>query len=337
MKTELLNENDIARAAEIIKSGGLVAIPTETVYGLGANALDEEAVRKIFEVKGRPADNPLIIHVSSAAELNKWCADIPSAAFLLARRFWPGPLTLLLDKKPVIPSIVTAGLKTVAIRCPDHRLTLELIRRSGVPIAAPSANPSGKPSPTTAHHVMGDIGGKIEAVLDGGPCRVGLESTIVDMTVSPPRILRPGGVTKEMLAEVLGNVEVDGGLLRADEAPKAPGMKYRHYAPQADVIIVKSDDKSKIYAYINNQPDNGGAVLCFDGEEGYFSGKRCLAYGGAEDPSSMAERLFSALRELDREDIKIIYAVCPPETETGVGFAVFNRLKKAAGGRLICI
>lgn len=334
MKTELLTKADIPRAAEILKNGGLVAIPTETVYGLGASALNEAALKKIFEVKGRPADNPLIIHVSSSDELEKWCRNIPAAAYRLAEVFWPGPLTLLLEKKPVIPSLVTAGLSTVAVRCPRHPLTLELIKQSGVPIAAPSANISGKPSPTTAGHVMSDIGGKIEAVLDGGPCSVGLESTIVDMTVKPPSILRPGGITKEQLKEILGEVEIDGGLINPDERPKAPGMKYRHYAPQAEVIIV-SGDKQRIYDYVNDRPDEGAAVLCFDGEEHYFKNKLCLSYGGEDRPSVLAENLFACLRELDREDIKTIYARCP--SEDGVGFAVVNRLKKAAGGRIVCL
>jgi L-threonylcarbamoyladenylate synthase len=334
MKTELLTKADIPRAAEILKNGGLVAIPTETVYGLGASALNEAALKKIFEVKGRPADNPLIIHVSSSDELEKWCRNIPAAAYRLAEVFWPGPLTLLLEKKPVIPSLVTAGLNTVAVRCPRHPLTLELIKQSGVPIAAPSANISGKPSPTTAGHVMSDIGGKIEAVLDGGPCSVGLESTIVDMTVKPPRILRPGGITKEQLKEILGEVEIDGGLINPDERPKAPGMKYRHYAPQAEVIIV-SGDKQRIYDYVNDRPDEGAAVLCFDGDEQYFKNKLCLSYGGEDRPSVLAENLFACLRELDREDIKTIYARCP--SEDGVGFAVVNRLKKAAGGRIVCL
>ena len=334
MKTQLLTENDIEKAAEIIKSGGLVAIPTETVYGLGADALNEKALCKIFEVKDRPADNPLIIHVSSVAELQKWCKNIPDSAYKLAEAFWPGPLTLLLEKKPIIPSLVTAGLSTVAVRCPQHPMALELIRLSGVPIAAPSANPSGKPSPTTANHVLGDIGGKIEAVLDGGPCTVGLESTIIDMTVNPPRVLRPGGITREQLSAVLGAVEIDGGLINPDEKPKAPGMKYRHYAPQAEVIILNGD-KQKIFDYINNAPNEGTAVLCFESEEVYINNKLCLSYGSEAKPSTLAENLFSALRELDRADINTIYARIP--SEEGVGFAVANRLKKAAGGKIVCL
>ncbi len=337
MKTELLKESDTARAAELIRSGGLVALPTETVYGLGANALDERAVARIFEVKGRPADNPLIIHLASAAELEKWCENIPPSARLLAQKFWPGPLTLLLEKKPAIPPIVTAGLKTVAVRCPDHRAALELIRLAGVPIAAPSANLSGRPSPTSARHALDDLDGKIEAVLDGGSCRVGLESTILDMTAAPPRMLRPGGVSKEELEAVLGTVEIDAGLLGAGETPRAPGMKYRHYAPRAEVVIVKGGDLSRICAYVNGRPDRGAAVLCFDGEEELFKGKLCLAYGGKGDPSAMAERLFSCLRRLDREDIDTIYARCPPDDGNGLAFAVANRLKKAAGGRIICL
>ncbi len=328
-------EENILKAAEIIKRGGLVAIPTETVYGLGASALDEDAVKRIFEVKGRPQDNPLIIHVEGADALNKWCRNVPDTAFRLAEMFWPGPLTMVLPKNDLIPSRVTAGMDTVAVRCPDHAATLRLIELSGVPIAAPSANISGKPSPTSAEHVMHDISGKIEAVLDGGECRVGLESTIIDLSVTPPRLLRPGGVSLEELRAALGEVSVDPAVFRrleAGEKPKAPGMKYTHYSPEAEVIILKGN-LSAAENYVSAHYEKGTAVLCFDGEESAFKADVCLSYGAKDDSASQARLLFARLRELDRSDIKRIYARAP-ECE-GVGLAVFNRLSKAAGNTII--
>lgn len=333
-ETEILNAAQTERAAEIIKNGGLVALPTETVYGLGASALDPEATARIFQVKGRPQDNPLIIHVASGDELDKWCGRVPEQARMLARLFWPGPLTMVLYKKDGIPDRVTAGLDTVAVRCPDHKLTLEVIRLAGVPIAAPSANLSGKPSTTTAGHCINDLYGKIDAILDGGDCRVGLESTIVDMTAEPPRILRPGGITREQLEQALGAVEADAGPADDTKAPKAPGMKYRHYSPRAEVTVV-CGDAEKVYDYINSMPNAGTAVLCYDSEQNRFEGKICLSYGHEDKPAELAGRLFAALRELDRDDIDRIYARCPKDD--GVGFAVANRLKKAAGGRIICL
>lgn len=328
-------EENLLKAAEIIKRGGLVAIPTETVYGLGASALNEDAVKRIFEVKGRPQDNPLIIHVESADALNKWCRNVPDTAFRLAEMFWPGPLTMVLPKNELIPPRVTAGMDTVAVRCPDHPATLRLIELSGVPIAAPSANISGKPSPTTAAHVMHDISGKIEAVLDGGECRVGLESTIIDLSVSPPRLLRPGGISLEQLRSALGEVDVDPAVFRkleAGEKPKAPGMKYTHYSPEAEVIILKGS-LDAVSNYVSAHYEKGTAVLCFDGEEGAFRADICLSYGKNGDSASQARLLFARLRELDRSDIKRIYARAP-ESE-GVGLAVFNRLSKAAGNTII--
>ncbi len=328
-------EENLLKAAEIIKRGGLVAIPTETVYGLGASALNEDAVKRIFEVKGRPQDNPLIIHVESADALNQWCRNVPDTAFRLAEMFWPGPLTMVLPKNELIPPRVTAGMDTVAVRCPDHPATLRLIELSGVPIAAPSANISGKPSPTTAAHVMHDISGKIEAVLDGGECRVGLESTIIDLSVSPPRLLRPGGISLEQLRSALGEVDVDPAVFRkleAGEKPKAPGMKYTHYSPEAEVIILKGS-LDAVSNYVSAHYEKGTAVLCFDGEEGAFRADICLSYGKNGDSASQARLLFARLRELDRSDIKRIYARAP-ESE-GVGLAVFNRLSKAAGNTII--
>ncbi|MBQ7565676.1 MAG: threonylcarbamoyl-AMP synthase, partial [Oscillospiraceae bacterium] len=228
-------------AAAVIRQGGLLGIPTETVYGLGANALDEDAVAAIFAAKGRPQDNPLILHVPDAGWLARYCETVPEAAYRLAERFWPGPLTMILPKSPVVPLRTTGGLETVGVRCPDHPVTLEIIRRAGVPIAAPSGNASGRPSPTTAQHMLEDMSGRIDAIFDGGPCRVGVESTIVDLTVTPPRLLRPGGLPLEKLREVLGEIAVDRAVtekLRENERPKAPGMKYRHYAPKAPMTVV---------------------------------------------------------------------------------------------------
>lgn len=234
-------EDQISAAADILRQGGLVGIPTETVYGLGANALDAEAVNKIFEAKGRPQDNPLIIHIPGPQWLPRYCEDVPPLAYTLARKFWPGPLTMILKRKPIVPDATTAGLDTVGVRCPDHQVTLSIIREAGVPVAAPSANTSGRPSCTTAADVMEDMEGKIDAVVDGGPCQVGVESTILDLTCTPPRLLRPGGLPLEALEEVAGPVAVDKAVterLKDGEQPKAPGMKYRHYAPKAPVTVV---------------------------------------------------------------------------------------------------
>ena len=339
MKTLLLTPSEAEEAAAILRSGGLVALPTETVYGLGASALEEEAVKRIFAVKGRPQDNPLIIHVAGPEALDRWCEAVPESAYALAERFWPGPLTLVLrcrkTGEPHIPDRVTAGLDTVAVRCPDHPATLEVIRLAGVPVAAPSANLSGKPSTTTALHCLHDLEGKVEAILDGGPCRVGLESTILDLTVSPPRVLRPGGVTLEQLRESLGEVELDRGLVQPGETPKAPGMKYRHYAPAAELILVRCDDPETFRQYAAALPDGGTAVLCWTGEEESFPGKRVLAYGRGDAPETLAAHVFASLRELDTPEVRRILVRCP--REDGVGLAVVNRLKKAAGGKILCL
>jgi len=334
MNTRLLTASELNEAAEILRAGGLVAIPTETVYGLGANALNESAVHRIFEVKGRPQDNPLILHVPEASALGDWCRDIPDSARALTDRFWPGPLTLVLFRREIVPLAVTAGLDTVAVRCPDHPLTRELLRLAGVPVAAPSANLSGKPSTTTAAHCLHDLSGKVEAVLEGGPCRVGVESTILDLTVSPPRVLRPGGVSLEQLREVIPETELDPGLVKPDETPKAPGMKYRHYSPRAEVRLIDAG-REAFKDYVNSLPNGGTAVLCWDGEEGDYPGKRVLSYGRPEQPETLAAALFDALRALDSEAVDLILTRCPPET--GVGRAVVNRLRKASGGKILSL
>lgn len=327
--------SEIEEAARIIKRGGTVAIPTETVYGLGANGLDENAVRKVFEAKGRPQDNPLILHVADDDWIERYCEDVPKEAYELTKRFWPGPLTIILKRRSLVPDITTAGLPTVGMRCPDHPITNALIRAADVPIAAPSANISGRPSPTSFAHVLKDMDGKIDAIIDGGDCAVGLESTIIDLTVKPPRLLRPGGVTLEQLRDVLGEVKVDetiNSLMGNDEKPMAPGMKYRHYAPKAPVTVVcGSPEKSA--QYIQKQDLGNKGVLCFDEFAHMFDEKRTLSFGSSTDLKAQAERLFDALRAFDDMDVSEVFAQCP--VEEGLGIAIANRLKKAAGFRIV--
>ena len=326
---------EIAEAADIIRSGGLVAIPTETVYGLGANALDPDAVRRIYEAKGRPSDNPLIIHVPGADWLSRYCVDVPESAYRLAERFWPGPLTMILKRNPVVPDRTTGGLDTVGVRCPDHPVTLALIAQADVPIAAPSANISGRPSCTTAQHVLEDVGGKIECILDGGPCAVGVESTIIDLTVQPPRLLRPGGLPLESLREVLGTVEVDAAVTRQmgeGEHPRAPGMKYRHYAPAAPVTVV-TGPAAKSARYIRQHLTADCGVICYDEFEPLFSDVTVRPFGSFQNKLEQAQKVFDALRSFDETDVKQIYAQCPDPS--GLGLAVGNRLKKAAGFHVV--
>ena len=338
MDTLLLSALDAATpatAAEIIKNGGLVAIPTETVYGLGANGLDPDAVAKIFLAKGRPQDNPLILHVADAADMEALCHSIPETAYRLAEKFWPGPLTIVLPARDIVPQCTTAGLPTVAVRCPDNAVTREIIRRSGYPIAAPSANISGKPSTTTAEHVIHDHNGKIDAVVDGGPCRVGVESTIVDLSEDRPRLLRPGGITPEQLIEVLGDLVVDKAVtaqIDKDEVVKAPGMKYRHYAPDCQVVIV-SGSREKAAAYIKAHYETGDRVLCFEEELPLYEGCDPLSYGKESDVETLSAGLFAALRILDDPNTSMVFARCP--VGGGVAYAVQNRLKKAAAFHII--
>lgn len=338
MKTLMLSaesEQTPQIAAEIIRNGGLVAIPTETVYGLGANGLDENAVVRIFEVKGRPQDNPLILHVADAHDIDKYCHSIPKSAYALAEKFWPGPLTIVLPAKDIVPKRTTGGLSTVAIRCPDNAVTRQIIRLSGVPIAAPSANISGKPSTTTASHVFHDHNGKIDAIVDGGACRVGVESTIVDLTEARPRLLRPGGITPEDLIEVLGDLVIDRAVtaqIDKDSVVKAPGMKYRHYAPQAPVVIV-SGSREKAAAYIHAHFSDGDRVLCFEEELPLYRDCSPLSYGAESDVNTLSAGLFAALRELDDPSIHKVYARCP--IGGGVAYAVQNRLKKAAAFHIV--
>lgn len=327
--------NAVRDAAAILRRGGLLGIPTETVYGLGADALNEDAVSRIFLAKGRPQDNPLIIHVPDASWLERYCRSVPPAAYQLAERFWPGPLTMILPRRDIVPLQTTGGLETVGVRCPNHPVTLAIIEAAGVPIAAPSGNTSGRPSPTTAAHMIEDMDGKIDGIVDGGPCTVGVESTIIDLTVTPPRLLRPGGLPLESLRQVLGEVAVDKavtGLLAAGERPRAPGMKYRHYAPHAPVTVVTGEPERSARRIQGLLSDTAG-VICFDEYAPLFPGHIIHKLGPAADKSAQARHVFDALRTFDGTDVTEIFAQCPDDG--GLGLAVANRLKKAAGFHLI--
>ena len=325
----------IAEAAEILRRGGLLGIPTETVYGLGADGLNEDAVARIFEAKGRPQDNPLILHVPSAAWLERFCHDVPPVAYKLAERFWPGPLTMILPRRENVPLRTTGGLETVGVRCPNHPLTLAIIEAAGVPVAAPSGNTSGRPSPTTAAHMIEDMDGKIDGIVDGGPCAVGVESTIIDLTVTPPRLLRPGGLPLEELRSLLGEVAVDKAVtekLGEGERPRAPGMKYRHYAPKAPVTVV-TGEPARSAAWIGAHLGEKDGVICFDEFAERFAGHIVHKLGPAADRLAQARHVFDALRSFDGTDVGRIYAQCPDDA--GLGLAVGNRLKKAAGFHVV--
>ena len=331
----------VQEAAGILKAGGLVAFPTETVYGLGANAFDADAVLSIFTAKGRPADNPLIVHIHDRAQLDE-IGDIPSRAPVLMDAFWPGPLTILFPRRSSVPDVVTAGLSTVAVRMPSHPVALSLLRESGVPVAAPSANRSGRPSPTTAMHVLEDMKGIIPMILDGGPCDIGLESTVLDLTHESPVILRPGGVTKSMLEEVLHEeVYLAGSILRPlqpDEKALSPGMRYKHYAPKGNVTLVKGSETAvvstlRLLCRQDLAAGKKSCVLCFTEHIPMLSDCCPHDMGSVENHAEIAHRLFDILRHLDQEGMETIYSeVIPPE---GVGLAVMNRLGRAAAFRCI--
>lgn len=338
MQTRVISATDpdcIGLAANILRQGGLVALPTETVYGLGADGLNPNAVANIFKVKGRPQDNPLILHVTGVEQIGQFCQDVPECAYRLAEKFWPGPLTMVLPARNIVPKCTTAGLPTVAVRCPDNDVTRKIIALAGVPIAAPSANISGKPSTTTAQHVLDDHSGKLPLIVDGGACRVGLESTIVDLSEDRPRLLRPGGITPEQLLEVLGDLVIDKAVtaqIDKEAVVKAPGMKYRHYAPQGQVIIV-SGSREKAADYIRRHYTAGDRVLCFQEELPLYEGCNPLAYGSEADVSTLSAGLFSALRQVDDPNVAKVYARCP--VGGGIAYAVQNRLKKAAAFQIV--
>lgn len=339
--TDNIKEEELQEAARIIRDGGLVAFPTETVYGLGANALDEQAAKKIYEAKGRPSDNPLIAHVSSEEELKPLVKEIPEAAKKLMKAFWPGPMTMIFPKSGVVPYGTTGGLDTVAVRMPSDPVARALIRLAGVPIAAPSANTSGRPSPTTAQHVWQDMEGKIEMILDGGPVGIGLESTIVDVTGTAPTILRPGAVTLEMLQKVLGEVKTDPailGPLKEDVKPKAPGMKYRHYAPKANLTLIEGSSETvvlEINRRVKEKLEQGFkvGVICTDETKSCYPNGELRSLGLRAQEETIAHNLFAVLREFD--DIKVDYIYSESFSNASLGQAIMNRLTKAAGYHII--
>ena len=382
MKTKIFGKEGISEAAEILRGGGLVAFPTETVYGLGGNGLDKEAAKKIYAAKGRPSDNPLILHVSSIEEVYPLVKALPEKAKKLMEAFWPGPLTLVLPKSDLVPKESTGGLETVALRSPENALTLELIRACGFPIAGPSANLSGRPSPTEASHVFEDLGGRIEGILEDGAVGIGVESTIVDLSENCPTLLRPGAITIEDLEEVLGEkVTIDPTLLGKSMAegftPKAPGMKYRHYAPKAEMILFKKKEEDEtgsgqeeiaelilsyggmelsdcpekevkrsvaeaILSYgekeLSVSPEKRIWILCGEDTASLYEGDGRFTVqilGRREEPLSMTHNLFRLLRKADEEGVELILGEC--YSEEGVGFALMNRLKKAAGQRILYV
>ena len=337
-----INIDDIREAGSIIKNGGLVAFPTETVYGLGGNALNPQASEKIYAAKGRPSDNPLIVHVADFDSIKLITTQVPEVAVKLAEAFWPGPLTMIFNKSEIVPLTTTGGLNTVAVRMPNDNIALEFIKHSGGYIAAPSANLSGRPSPTTAQHVFEDMNERIEMILDGGPCNIGLESTIVDLTGSIPMILRPGYISQSMLEKVCGQVTVDPAITGPVDAglrPKAPGMKYRHYAPKGALSII-SGDKAKVSDYIinaiSNDHQNGkrvGVIACNETLEKYNMADFIGAVGDRNDDIAISSSLYRLLRQCDEENIDTIYS---EEFDTPqLGMAIMNRLMKAAGHTVI--
>ena len=339
METKLIQTNDPAderlrQIGAILRAGGLVAIPTETVYGLAANAFDEAAVRGIFAAKGRPADNPLIVHISAIEQWAPLVTTIPDCAKRLAEQFWPGPLTMILPKSDRIGPTVSGGLSTVAVRFPSHPIARAVIDNAGVPLAAPSANTSGRPSPTCASDVVEDLYGKIDAIVDAGPCDVGVESTVISLCTDVPRLLRPGGVTPEMLREVLSELAIDPAVydkLQSGAVAASPGMKYKHYAPNARVVLLKGSFE-QFKAYVTEHADTHTFALCF-AEEAADLPVQTVTYGSAQDSASQAHRIFEALREVDRLGAKQVFARVP--AQDGLGLAVFNRLVRAAAFQII--
>lgn len=337
-----IDKDIINHAGQILKEGGLVAFPTETVYGLGADALNEKAAEKIYAAKGRPSDNPLIVHITNMEALKKIVTEIPEKAYVVAEKYWPGPLTMIFQKSEAVPYGTTGGLDTVAVRMPDHVLARALIDAGGGYIAAPSANVSGRPSPTKAEHVKEDLDGRIDMIIDGGPVEIGVESSILDMTVTPPMILRPGAITKEMFEEVIGEVSEDATLFRADskKAPKAPGMKYRHYAPKADLTIVEGEtDKvvEKINCLTVQRMLDGyrvGIIGTDETVDRYPDGV-VKSIGTRQDEATVANHLYAILREFDGENVDFIFS--ESFSGGGIGSAIMNRLLKAAGHHIIYI
>ncbi|WP_047150773.1 L-threonylcarbamoyladenylate synthase [Aneurinibacillus tyrosinisolvens] len=328
----------VKEAAELLQRNELVAFPTETVYGLGGNGLVDKTVEKIYIAKGRPSDNPLILHIAEEEQLEQLAEEVPPLARALMEAFWPGPLTLVLPKKAGVAQRASAGLDTIAVRMPDHPLALALIRAAGLPIAAPSANLSGRPSPTTGRHVQEDLEGRIAGILDGGPTGIGVESTVVDVTGEVPLILRPGGITAEQIADITGEVAVDPGLTVEGAAPRSPGMKYRHYAPEGEMWLVTGANVEAMAEMIRRHADEArregkkvGILATRESASFYNKNDIVLACGERASLISVAQHLYDVLRRFDEEKVDLIFA----ETflENGVGAAVMNRLNKAAGGK----
>ena len=347
MKTEIvkideeqIDQEAIARAGEILKRGGLVAFPTETVYGLGGDALNENSSRLIYAAKGRPSDNPLIVHITNMEALKKIVTEIPPAARKLAERYWPGPLTMIFHKSSAVPLATTGGLDTVAVRMPSHKTARAMIDAAGGYIAAPSANRSGRPSPTVARYVIEDLDGLVDMIIDGGEVNIGLESTIIDLTGEVPTILRPGYVTQDMLTETLGLVDVDRTILDANshQAPKAPGMKYRHYAPKGNLSIVEGEPE-RVVSYINERisalqkEGRKTGVIATDETVTRYHGDDIKSVGSRRDEEVIARHLFRILREFDDDNVEVMFT---ESFETaGIGQAIMNRLLKAAGHQVI--
>ncbi len=347
-KVVTIDENDIdeeaigslKEAGEIIKKGGLVAFPTETVYGLGGDALNLESSKKIYAAKGRPSDNPLIVHIADMSYLEKIVKEIPPEAYKLAEKYWPGPLTMIMNKAEIVPLETTGGLSTVAVRMPSNKIAAEFIRQSGGYIAAPSANISGRPSPTEAKYCVEDLDGKVEMIIDGGKVGIGLESTIIDLTVNPPMILRPGYITKDDLKAIVDEVQVDKTILdsTSKQAPKGPGMKYKHYAPKGDLKIVEGR-QDEVISYINEKLSDAGCndiktgVIATEESASFYKADVVKIAGKRDDEDEIARNLFSILREFDDEGVSVIYSEA--FNDTGVGQAIMNRLLKAAGHQVI--
>ena len=336
-----IHQGKMQEAGDLIANGELVAFPTETVYGLGGDALHPEAAKKIYAAKGRPSDNPLIVHIAEVEDLNRVAKVVPEQAKKLAEAFWPGPLTMVVWKKDSVPYATTGGLDTVAVRMPNHPVALELIRKSGKLIAAPSANTSGRPSPTEGSHVMEDLDGRIAMVLDSGPVGIGIESTIIDLTEEVPMVLRPGYITPEMLSEVLGEMVImDPGIIAADDTtkPKAPGMKYKHYAPKADMVIVDGE-KEKVVNKITvlmqeaQAKNQKVAVIATEETKDLYAADVVLSIGTREEEDSIAKHMYKILRDCDKLDVDVIYSECFQTPR--IGQAIMNRLLKAAGHQVI--
>lgn len=340
--SKAVDHQKMEEAAQLIRSGELVAFPTETVYGLGADALNPQASKKIYAAKGRPSDNPLIVHIAKFEDLEEIAKEVPQEAKKLADAFWPGPLTMIVNKNEKVPYETTGGMDTVAIRMPDHPAALELIRQSGCLIAAPSANTSGRPSPTLAEHVAEDLGGRIPMILDGGEVGIGIESTIIDLTEKIPMILRPGYITKEMLEAVIGTVQTDPGIIAADSTkkPKAPGMKYRHYAPKANLMLIDGAkcavvDKINELTDVMHSEGKKVGIIGTDETVASYRGDMVLSIGAREDEDAIARHLYKLLREFDEADVDVIYS--ESFATPRIGQAIMNRLLKAAGHQVLTV